>query len=367
MRWAVLGVFAVLCVYMGWSVGAPLGPWGGGVWVAIQLVLLGFILWMPLVFWKKESGEATAFERVALGIAYSGAGLLSFVLVLSLARDLLCLFWPPRTALGSVSVLGGSLLGLLMGAWIAHFELRLKRTRIQVSGLACGNPRATLKIAQITDLHVGPTIRKKFVDSVVKLANEAEPDLIVLTGDLADGMVGELLSETAPLAGLKAKHGKYYVPGNHEFYWDGPGWIERMRALGITPLINRHEVVQTELGAVSIAGVPDPAGAMIGFEKPDFVKAIAGTPSGLRIVLCHQPQFASQAEAAGFDLMISGHTHGGQFFPWTLIAAWVHRFNVGLGRLSRMQIYVSPGTGYWGPPVRLGSPPEVALLEIVQS
>jgi hypothetical protein len=139
--------------------------------------------------------------------------------------------------------------------------------------------------------------------------------------------------------------------------------------LGFTPLINAHQIVRKGGTALAIAGVPDPTAEGFGFAGPDVTLALAGIPEGVhpRIFLCHQPILTVEAEKHGVTLQLSGHTHGGQFFPWTLVASWVHRFNAGLHRLGTLWIYVSRGTGYWGPPVRVGSPAELTLLVLEPS
>lgn len=369
-RVLALALLGLLIGYLCWSVfgpfRAPLARWGG---IAATLAAFGSILWVPLVFWRRESGEMTERDRWILAFAFAAMGLLSFLLVLSLARDLLALLtWASplalRTPALSLAILAASAALLGLGAWIAHHGVRLKRVRVPLPGL----PTALqgLRILQISDLHAGPSIRRAFIDKVVRIANEAEPDLVVLTGDLADGMVRDLVEQTEPLGRLRAPLGRFYVPGNHEYYWEGPAWIERLRALGAEPLLNEHRVLSRGGASLVVAGVPDPTAASMGLRGPDVAAALAGAPAsaGLRILLCHQPRFASEAERAGADLFLCGHTHGGQFFPWTLVAARVHRFNAGLHRLGRLAVYVSRGTGFWGPPVRIGSPPEVTLLEL---
>lgn len=363
----VLGLFGALFGYTGWSVLAPL-PWPAARATGAALLAVAYAasVWVPLVYWRQEGDETTLRQRRVLWAAFAGMGFLSFALVLTAARDLASLLpgVTLRTETGSVAVLALSALGFGLGLLGAHGGVAVRRVRVPLPGL----PAALegLRIVQITDLHVGPTIRREFVEKVVRLANEARPDLIVVTGDLVDGMPSDLAPEVAPLSGLRAPLGKFYCTGNHEYYWDGPGWIARCRALGLEPLVNEHRVIERGGARLALAGVPDPAARMAGGAGPDFVAAARGIPEGVapRIVLCHQPGFAEAAERAGFDLQISGHTHGGQFFPWTLVAARVHRHNYGLHRLARMAIYVSRGTGYWGPPVRLGAPAEVTLLEL---
>lgn len=362
----VLAVFGTLFTYLDWSLLSPfdsIALRAGGI--LILAILMIAILWVPLVYWRQEGDETTLRQRLVLWLAYGGAGFLSFALVFSLGRDLLDLLTPLdlRTPVASAAVSLAALLSFTWGMLGAHQGVRLYPVRVSLPNLPVS--LRGLRIVQITDLHVGPTIRREFVENVVRIANEASPDLVVLTGDLVDGMPADLENEVAPLAGLRARFGTYYCTGNHEYYWDGQAWIAHFRKLGLEPLVNEHRLIAKDAARLAIAGVPDPAARMAKLDGPDFAAAARGIPQeAVKVVLCHQPGFAPEAEKAGFDLQLSGHTHGGQFFPWTLVAARVHRHNYGLHRLGRLAIYVSRGTGYWGPPVRLGAPAEVTLLEL---
>lgn len=224
-----------------------------------------------------------------------------------------------------------------------------------------------LKIVQISDLHVGPTVRRPFIEKVVAQVNALDPDLIVITGDLVDGHVEERRDDVAPLAGLKAREGVYYITGNHEYYWGAQPWIEEVARLGIRPLVNEHVVLRG--GALALAGVADlRAGQFIPEQAFDPHKAIQGAPpDALKVLLAHQPKSAYEAVKAGFDLQLSGHTHGGQYAPWSLLVFLVQPFVAGLHKLDQMQLYVNRGTGYWGPPVRIGSDPEITRLTLTQA
>jgi len=367
-RVVLIGIFGLFFAYFVVGLALPFHEtWARGLVAGLLGAAMGAILWVPLAFWQRNSEETTRRERAFLWMAYGAMGILSFALMLLVARDLASLVVAAdlRTEWMSVLILSGSAALFLLGYASAHFGVKLRRVKVPIESLP--PELAGLKILQITDLHVGPTIRKPFVEKVVRLATKAAPDLIVVTGDLADGRVRELEEQVAPLSALRAPLGQYYVTGNHEYYWEGAAWIEKARELGFEPLLNGHAVVRKNGKAFAIAGVPDPAAEHFGQAGPDLDRAFDGIPEAAfpTIFLCHQPKFAADAEARGATLQISGHTHGGQFFPWTLVASWVHRFNYGLHRLGSMWIYVSRGTGYWGPPVRVGSPAEITLLELV--
>ena len=228
------------------------------------------------------------------------------------------------------------------------------------------------RIVQLSDIHVGPTIRRGELQRFVDAANALEPDLIVVTGDLVDGYVDDLRDEVAPLGELHAPEGVFFCTGNHEYYWDAHAWIAEVARLGVTPLINEHRVVQRDGASILMAGCTDySAHRLVPEHRSDPAKAIEGAPAhDVSILLAHQPKSADAAFAAGFDLQLSGHTHGGQFFPVLLFVGLVHPFSAGLGEMvrgaRRMWVYVNRGTGYWGPPQRAGVPAEITVLRLVR-
>lgn len=367
-RAILIGVFGLFFAYFVVGLALPFPQtWVRSLLTTLLAGAMGVILWMPLSLWRRAARETSLLQRTLLWIAFGSMGILSFALVLLIARDLASFFVSAdlRTPTASLTILAASASLFLIGFLSAQHGVRIRRVAVPIENLP--PELAGLKIVQITDLHVGPTIRKRFVEKVVRLAAKADPDLIVVTGDLADGRVQDLADQVAPLSGLRAPLGQYYVTGNHEYYWEGAGWIEKAKELGLSPVLNDHAIVRKDGKAFAIAGIPDPTAEHFGHPGPDVERALAGIPGEAypRIFLCHQPKYAAAAEKQGATLQISGHTHGGQFFPWTLVASWVHRFNSGLHRLQSMWIYVSRGTGYWGPPVRIGSPAELTLLELV--
>ncbi len=190
---------------------------------------------------------------------------------------------------------------------------------------------------------------------------------MAITGDLVDGSVGQLADDVAPLAGLRSKEGAFFVTGNHEYYSGADAWVRELRRLGLRVLINEHVVVRRGDAQLVVAGVTD-FGA-VHFDRArasDPAAALAGSPAGaMRLLLAHQPRSAAAAEAAGFDLQLSGHTHGGQFLPWNFFVRLQQPFTAGLHRWRRMWVYTSRGTGYWGPPKRFGAPSEITLLRLV--
>ncbi len=207
------------------------------------------------------------------------------------------------------------------------------------------------RIAQLSDIHVGPTIRRDDLAARVAIANGLEPDLIAITGDLVDGYVEDMRDDVAPLADLWAPDGVFFCTGNHEYYWDANAWVVEVARLGLRVLLNEHVLVERGEARLLVAGCTDYSAHRVMPEaKSDPVQAKRGAPPhDVSLLLAHQPKSIFEAAGAGFDLQLSGHTHGGQFFPINLIVGLVHPFAQGLGKLRDTWIYVNRGTGYWGP------------------
>ncbi len=223
------------------------------------------------------------------------------------------------------------------------------------------------RIVQLSDVHIGPTIRGDYMRRIVAIANGLEADLAAVTGDLVDGHVEDLRDEVAPLAGLSARDGVFFCTGNHEYYWDADAWVAEVARLGLTPLQNEHRLIERDGAKLLVAGVTDFRSEREGGVPSDASAAKAGAPAhDFSLLLAHQPKSIFGAAAAGFDLQISGHTHGGQFFPITLFVGWAHPYTTGLHRHDDTFIYVNRGTGYWGPPLRNGVPSEITLLRLVR-
>lgn len=218
-------------------------------------------------------------------------------------------------------------------------------------------------IAHLTDIHIGFTISRGFIEGLVARTNALEPDLIAITGDLVDGDVPTLAHAAAPLGDLRARHGVFFVTGNHEFFSGAEPWVAELRRLGITVLRNQHVRIDQGNDGFDLAGVEDHDAARFGGEAPDLVKALAGRdPTRELVLLAHQPRQVRATDGHGVGLQLSGHTHGGQIWPWHYAAQAQQGFLAGLHRYRDTQLYVSRGTGYWGPPVRVGAPAEIAKI-----
>jgi predicted MPP superfamily phosphohydrolase len=209
-------------------------------------------------------------------------------------------------------------------------------------------------------------IGKDFIEDIVRRVNALTPDVIAITGDLVDGSVEELAEHVAPLAKLSAKHGVYFVTGNHEYYSGAEEWIAHLRKLGVHVLRNERVRIGGDEG-FDLAGIDDHSSAVFG-HGPDLPKALAGRDADRAcVLLAHQPRGVNLADSLGVDLQLSGHTHGGQMFPWNLAVRLQQPFVAGIHKLTHAQIYVSRGTGYWGPPMRVGAPAEITEIELVHA
>jgi predicted MPP superfamily phosphohydrolase len=261
----------------------------------------------------------------------------------------------------NVLLVGGLTLGTtVLGLAQTAAGPRLEEVEIPIRNLP--DSFVGFRIAQISDLHVGPLIRKSYVQNVVNMVTECKPDLIALTGDFADGAVRHLRDDIMPLSELKAPYGKFFVTGNHEYYWEPKEWLDLHREMGARILNNEHVVIEKGGDKLVVAGVNDIS------QDSNPKAAAAGAPIGVpKILLAHQPASYKEAYEAGFDLQLSGHTHAGQFFPWSLVVKLAQKYYKGLNRHENMWVYVNRGTGYWGPPIRFGVPSEITLLKLVKA
>jgi len=264
----------------------------------------------------------------------------------------------------SLSVLGSSSALTGLGVNEARRLPALRHVSIPLEGLPA--ELEGFRILQITDLHVGPILRRDWLEQVVTAVNQARPDLIAVTGDLIDGTVDELREEVGALRRLRAPHGVYFVTGNHEYYWDAEAWVAHVRRLGLEVLLNEHRLVQVGAARLLVCGVTDySARSILPAHASDPGGSLAGAPpADLRLLLAHQPKSVHAARKLGFHLQLSGHTHGGQFFPWNLLIGFFQPLVQGLARFGPTWLYVSRGTGTWGPPLRTGVPAEISVIEL---
>jgi len=357
-------------------------PWA----LALGALLLASALLVPMSL-RRHRGRRSAAERrrddrlawISLGFM----GLFSSLFVLSLLRDVALVAAALAHAVGAPALLpawvDGSAVAVplvalavtLVGLWNARRPARVKTVDVPLRDL----PPALqgFRIAQISDLHVGPTIKGDYLQRIVESVNALEADVIAVTGDLVDGSVADLGPHVAPLANLRSRHGSFVVTGNHEYYSGAESWIAELRRLGLTVLMNEHVVLThpgvsgRERAPIVLAGVADwSAHHFEPSHRSDPHRAVAGAPrAAIKVLLAHQPRSAAAAADAGFHLQLSGHTHGGQFLPWNFFVRFQQPFTAGLHALRDLWVYTSRGTGYWGPPKRFGAPSEITQLRLV--
>jgi uncharacterized protein len=306
-----------------------------------------------------------------LGVAST---LFSLLLIVDIARGLVRLrsrLFRPRAEVDeqkrlffSRALAGGVLgSGALVTAFSVHealAELVVKRVEVTLKRLP---PEFDgFRIAQVSDIHIGPTLGRPFLAGIVERVNALGANLVAITGDLVDGSVEHLSRHTAPLGELKASDGVFFVTGNHEYYSGADEWIRELERLNIPTLRNRRVSLQRGDSYLDIAGVTDHRADSFG-DAPDYEAALGARDYSREVVLlAHQPVQVYEAQKYGVGLQLSGHTHGGQFWPWTWIILLVQPISRGLARVGGTQVYVNTGTGYWGPPLRSGTPPEITEI-----
>jgi hypothetical protein len=251
------------------------------------------------------------------------------------------------------------------GAWFANTAPEVHRVPITVAGLDPAFDR--YRIALISDVHLSSTYGGAQFRQVIDLVNAQQPDIVAVAGDLVDGDIDELAGDAAMLDDLNSEQGVFFVTGNHEYYVDTENWMEYLPTLGVQVLRNERVTLQRGAAVLDLAGIDDRTAAASGVagHGADLPAALAGRNEATPVVLlAHQPAQVEQAAAVGVDLQLSGHTHGAQMWPFEYIIALDQPLLAGLGQVGDTQLYVTTGTGYWGPAVRLGSRPEIAVIEL---
>lgn len=345
----------------------PLGWARGLTWTLIALGVL-----LPVAMIVSRVAPRSIGSPVSW-VAFTWMGL-SFLLFFTLLPMELVRFVGHRTfavdldrreALGRMLAGAAGLVGLVMGGAgmvSALGQVALQKVTVSLSRLRKGK---SYTLVQLSDVHIGPTLGKEFLQGVVATANAQDADVIVITGDLVDGTVAQLGELVRPLRELRAKHGVFFVTGNHEYYSGADEWLAFLTAMGIRVLRNERVAIDGDDG-FDLAGVDDTSSKRFGNgHGQDVAKAMAGRdPSRAVVLLAHQPKAMPDAIAHKVDLQLSGHTHGGQIWPWGYAVRLDQPHVKGLSRDGDTQIYVSRGTGFWGPPMRVGAPAEVTRIEI---
>jgi uncharacterized protein len=370
---SALALLALLHLYIGLRLLPPL-PIGAAGHAVGWLALAASCVAMPLAVFARAARDQAWSDRLAW-IGLTTMGLFSSLLVFTLLRDIVLLVagfvvsdsvLPVFTRLSAMATIGIALLATLIGLINARRRAAVVEVEVPVANLPAG--MHGFSIAQISDVHVGPTIKYEYVNAIVDAVNGLDADVVAVTGDVVDGSVRQLAAHVAPLSRLRSRHGTYFVTGNHEYYSGAQAWTDEFRRLGMHVLMNEHVVLTHRDHQVVVAGVTDfSAHHFDPKHRSDPAAALHGAPTTavVKILLAHQPRSAEAAAAAGFDLQLSGHTHGGQFWPWNHFVRFQQPFTAGLNRLRDLWVYVSRGTGYWGPPKRFGAPSEITRIKLV--
>lgn len=337
--------------------------------VVVLLALFGLMLLQPLS-WRLSRGNDLLARLAKMpgmrNASYYAMAFVSILLTMIAAREILWLVIGfdtiEKQRWSSIAVAGVSVLLLAWGSFQVWRGPRTVRVKIAIQKLP--EIFSGFRIVQLSDIHIGESVRRPQIEKLVEKVNHIGADLVAITGDLVDGPVSRLATHAEPLGRLASKHGTFFVAGNHEHYSGLRSWAPHLeKVLGFTVLENEHRLITREGQSLVLAGVDD--FSMTDDPEADVRRSLQGAPpSAIRILLAHQPKSAFAASKEHFDLQLSGHTHGGQFLPWNFLSRFVHLFTAGLYRVGEMWLYVSRGTFYWGPPVRLMAPAEITVIDL---
>ena len=374
--------------YVGWKIFSGLNL--NSSFAIIGIILLAILTLLPVlpILFRYNGYESSLLDKLSL-IGYTSLGFFTLSFVAFLSKDLLFKVWGFISSFFSADVkqqitldvdkrefLEKSLsIGILslIGPTTAYgfYSARKGPTIINQDIYLKNLPDSfeNFTIAQISDLHVGPTIKKPYVEKVVNQISTINPDLIAITGDMVDGSIDYLRRDLEPLSQVVAKYGTYFVTGNHEYYSGAERWLDETDRMGFTNLVNDNKLITIKDQNIALAGVNDyRAHQIIPSHRSNPQAALKGINSDkVKILLAHQPSSIFKANEAGYDLQISGHTHGGQFWPFTYPTKKANPYLSGLHNHNGTQIYVNSGTGYWGPPLRLGVTAEITLFKLKKS
>jgi predicted MPP superfamily phosphohydrolase len=369
----MLVVLAITLVLFGvpwWTLLAPSASWPTAVIVVGTLLFAAAFAAMPLLMvfghgrrhidWAAATGD-TLLGAAWVMFVWSLLGqLLHLVLLTAGVED------PVRSRLVAGAVVGVVAILLTWGYAEAMRVPRVKKVDVSIARLGPGMDG--LRVAVITDTHYGPINRARWSAAVVARINELGADLVCHVGDIADGTVEVRELQASPLASANAALSRVYVTGNHEYFSEAEGWLDYMESIGWVALHNRHVIVERGGDRLVVAGVDDATAQSSGVRghRADLEAALAGADATLPVLLlAHQPKQVAQAVLAGVDLQLSGHTHGGQIWPFNFLVRLEQPVVHGLSRhADRTQLYTSRGTGFWGPPFRVFAPSEITLLTL---
>jgi predicted MPP superfamily phosphohydrolase len=373
--------------YAGLRLAEGLGLSGVGLYLFWFLIFI-LVLMIPISYFLSQASPFERLQAIFSYMAFTGLGFFTILFSLILFKDIIEILiaivgvesinsmilipvmrqfqWLSEPGFFAFSIALSLLLTAVLltiyGFYQSHLRLKTVIVPVKIKNL---HPDLEgFSIVQISDVHIGPTIKGKFLTRVVARINHLKPDMVAITGDLVDGPASKLKHHLLPLGEIKSKFGTFYITGNHEYYSGVLSWITEIKKLGITVLLNENRIIKNKDATLTVAGVTDlKAGAFIREHHSDPTRAIqGGETSDFKLLLAHQPNSIYQAVGLGYDLQLSGHTHGGQYFPGNLLIYLFQKFVAGLHSYKGMQLYVSRGTGYWGPPLRIGAPSEITRL-----
>ena len=375
IRWArfAVTITAILLLLFGlpwWTLIGADPRWPVAVVVTGTVLFAGALVAFPVLMYlghgRRHRDRAAATGDTILGVVWV---LFAWALLGNVAKLVLALVGvadPLRSRLVAVSVAAVSLVLVVWGYVEAMRVPRLRRVDIVLPRLDAALDG--LRVVLLTDTHYGPINRARWSARMIAKVNELDPDIVCHTGDIADGSPAERQAQAAPLGEVRARLARTYVTGNHEYFGQAQGWLDHMRGLGWEPLHNRHIVVERDGARLVLAGVDDATAAGSGLtgHRADHAAALAGAPEEVPVVLlAHQPKQIGDAVAHGVDLQLSGHTHGGQIWPFHLLVRLDQPVLQGLSRHGTgTQLYTSRGSGFWGPPLRVFAPSEISVLTL---
>jgi predicted MPP superfamily phosphohydrolase len=366
----VLAVMLLLFGVPWWTLLASGADWPTAAFVICTLLFAAAFVAMP---WLMMLGHGRRHRdwAAAIGDAMLGAAWVLFVwsVLGQLLRAALLIAGvedPVRSRVVATSVLAVVVVLLAWGYAEAMRVPRVKKVDVGIDRL--GGGLDGLRVAVITDTHYGPIDRARWSAGVVARVNELGADVVCHVGDIADGTVDVREGQASPLASAEATSARVYVTGNHEYFSEAQGWLDYMAGIGWSALHNRHLVVERGGDRLVVAGVDDATAKSSGLtgHGENMDAALAGADRSLPVLLlAHQPKQVAHAVRAGVDLQVSGHTHGGQIWPFNFLVRLDQPVVHGLSRHGdRTQLYTSRGTGFWGPPFRVFAPSEITLLTL---
>ena len=377
----VIVVLLLIHGYVAWRIIPIIGISFFQSIVAYTVILLFSLMPLLPILLRMSGSESKIIDRLSL-LGYTSLGFFTLSFIIFVTKDFIFQLYPLIEGLFhtkqpvdyskrdflkksvSIAMIGLAGTGTGFGFYSSRKGPTVINQDIFLESLPPGFENFT--IAQISDLHVGPTIKRPYVEDVFEKIAFQNPDLIVITGDLVDGSVKYLSPELEPFKDMIAPYGTYFVTGNHEYYSGAEPWLDETDRLGMRNLINTNEIISKSGDEIAIAGITDLNAHQINFShKSDPERALASLPKDItKIVLAHQPNSIHAVHKVGADLQLSGHTHGGQFWPFTYPVKLASTYLAGYYDHFGTKIYVNRGTGYWGPPLRIGVPAEITMISL---